>query len=229
MPAPRAAALAVPASSPGPAAPRFLAALSRIRLQPVRRGVRGTEDAARPVAVGRAVQQPRRRSSCAAAPTPQTGRATYYFTKAAEAEPSDPDYAFNLGYAYWFGARPAGGDLLAEGGGAPQPGRRRRALRAGRGAAARRARTVEGEREKELARQLSSTYDEWERRPTAAEPVPEALERLREELDRPGSRSSDPTLAPGERKDQEQIWPRFTSTAAAGCSSSSRTARRPTS
>ena len=33
-------------------------------------------------------------------PTPQTGRATYYFNKAVELEPS-ADVTFNLGYAYW--------------------------------------------------------------------------------------------------------------------------------
>jgi tetratricopeptide (TPR) repeat protein len=32
--------------------------------------------------------------------TPATGPPTYYFTKAADADPDDPDYHFNLGYAY---------------------------------------------------------------------------------------------------------------------------------
>ena len=31
----------------------------------------------------------------------QTGRATYFFHQAAELEPADADYCFNLGYAYW--------------------------------------------------------------------------------------------------------------------------------
>jgi hypothetical protein len=33
--------------------------------------------------------------------TVQTGTPTYFFTKAAEADPYDSDYLFNLGYAYW--------------------------------------------------------------------------------------------------------------------------------
>ena len=39
--------------------------------------------------------------SFAAAATPQAGQPAYYFNKAAEADPDDPDYFFNLGYAYW--------------------------------------------------------------------------------------------------------------------------------
>ena len=33
--------------------------------------------------------------------TPQTGRATYYFNQALKLDQDDPDYYFNLGYAYW--------------------------------------------------------------------------------------------------------------------------------
>src|SRR6185295_7283398 len=32
--------------------------------------------------------------------TPQAGTATFYLTKATEADPGDADYLFNLGYAY---------------------------------------------------------------------------------------------------------------------------------
>ena len=35
------------------------------------------------------------------AASPQAGRATYFFHQAAELEPADADYCFNLGYAYW--------------------------------------------------------------------------------------------------------------------------------
>src|SRR5439155_20908741 len=38
--------------------------------------------------------------------TAQTGQATYYFTKAAESDPDDEDYVFNLGYAYWLDRDP---------------------------------------------------------------------------------------------------------------------------
>ena len=33
--------------------------------------------------------------------TPQTGKATYYFNEAVKLDADDPDYYFNLGYAYW--------------------------------------------------------------------------------------------------------------------------------
>ena len=33
--------------------------------------------------------------------TPSSGRATYFFNKAREADQEDEDYLFNLGYAYW--------------------------------------------------------------------------------------------------------------------------------
>jgi Flp pilus assembly protein TadD len=33
--------------------------------------------------------------------TPQTGVPAYYFDKAAQTDPDDPDYYFNLGYTYW--------------------------------------------------------------------------------------------------------------------------------
>jgi tetratricopeptide (TPR) repeat protein len=115
--------------------------------------------------------------------TPQTGPATFYLTKAAEAEPADADYQFNLGYAYvlernYQGAvywlreavrrNPADADahyVLAA------------ALQAAGSA-------VEAGREKELARQLSSRYEELERRAAADRlPVPRGLERVRSEPD----------------------------------------------
>lgn len=113
--------------------------------------------------------------------TPQTGTATFYLTKAADADPGDADYLFNLGYAYvlernYQGAvywlreavrrNPADADahyVLAA------------ALQAS-------GSVVEADREKELARQLSSRYEELERRAAADRlPVPRGLERVRME------------------------------------------------
>ncbi|HEV3140710.1 MAG TPA: tetratricopeptide repeat protein, partial [Vicinamibacterales bacterium] len=96
--------------------------------------------------------------------TPQTGQATYYFTKAADADLEDPDYAFNLGYAYalerdtqaaiyWLREavrrNPADGDAHFVLG----------AALASAGSA------VESSRERELAKRLSATYAEREKRP----------------------------------------------------------------
>jgi tetratricopeptide (TPR) repeat protein len=199
-----AAALAVPADSPAYRQARFLAGLSQTRLRQYDEAfatLKALLDQAPTAALynNLGVVQARR------APNPQTGRATYYFTKAAESDPEDPDYAFNVGYAYWWERdlqaatywlketvrrNPADGDahyVLA-------------AVLTATGAA------VEAGRERELASQLSSTYEEWERRPNAAsEPVPRGLERLREDLDAPRLSRVDTTLAPAEQRDQRDL------------------------
>ena len=134
----------------------------------------------------------------------QSGLPTYYFEKAAEADPGDPDYFFNLGYAYW-GAKdmpaamywlreavrrnPADGDAhfvlgaaLAASGNAP-----------------------ESAREKDLARRLSSTYDEWEKRP-AAEQVPKGLERIKSnEVELPHARRIDTKISETAQRDQQEL------------------------
>jgi tetratricopeptide (TPR) repeat protein len=117
--------------------------------------------------------------------TPQTGTATYYLTKAAEEDPGAADYFFNLGYAYandrnfqatiyWLREAlrrdPADADahfVLAA------------ALQATGSA-------VEAGRERDLARQLSSRYEELVRTAAAdRQPVPRNLERV--QLDPDGS------------------------------------------
>jgi tetratricopeptide (TPR) repeat protein len=132
--------------------------------------------------------------------TPQTGQPVYYFNQAAELG-NDPDYFFNLGYAYWqdrdtqaaiYWLReavrrdPTDGDAhfvlgtaLAAAGNAREAGR-----------------------EKELAKRLSSTYAEWERRPGPDE-VPKGLERIKSgvELPRP---KGDGSLA-GAGRDQREL------------------------
>jgi tetratricopeptide (TPR) repeat protein/TolB-like protein len=135
---------------------------------------------------------------------PQSGMPTYYFQQAAEADPEDPDYFFNLGYAYWEAKdlaaamywlretvrrNPADGDAhfmlgaaLAASGNAP-----------------------ESAREKELARRLSSTYEEWEKRP-AAEQVPKGLERIKNnEVELPHARRIDTRITETGQRDQQQL------------------------
>jgi predicted Zn-dependent protease/TolB-like protein len=199
-----AAVLAVPADSRAYRPSRFLAALSKIRLRQHDEAfsmLKALLDQAPTPAIynNLGVVQARRGA------TTQAGRATYFFTKAAESDPEDPDYAFNLGYAYWFERdpqaalywlkeavrrNPADGDahfVLA-------------AVLTAVGA------TVEAGRERDLARQLSSTYEEWERRPNAAvEPVPKGLERVREEMDAPRLSLVATALAPAEQKDQRDL------------------------
>src|SRR5262249_48718900 len=90
----------VPAASPWSHRARFCAGLSQLAL--------GQNDEAfdtfsalnragsiAPVLNDLGIVQLRRGS------TPQTGKPTYFFTKASEAAATDADYFFNLGYAYW--------------------------------------------------------------------------------------------------------------------------------
>ena len=53
--------------------------------------------------------------------TPETGRATYYFNQALKLDEDDPDYYFNLGYAYWAEKDAPVGDFLAARDGSPRP------------------------------------------------------------------------------------------------------------
>jgi predicted Zn-dependent protease len=136
---------------------------------------------------------------------PAAGRPTYFFTHAADADPADPDYCFNLGYAYWLERDaqaaiywlreavrrdPADGDahfVLAAALQSVQPG-------------------VEGERELELARQLSAKYEEWQRRPgPLADQVPRGLERVKPDLDTPRVAQVDAAILNSVRREQREV------------------------
>jgi tetratricopeptide (TPR) repeat protein len=194
---------AVDAASPFARRARFLAALSQLNLKRYDEafaGFKALADAQPTAAVlnDLGVVQLRRPTI-----TPQTGQATYYFNKAAEVDADDPDYFFNLGYAYWIAhdppaavywlreavrRNPADGDAhfvlgtaLAAGGHAP-----------------------EAAREKELARRLSSTYEQWEKRP-GTDAVPKGLERVKSDIELPHARRMAATLATAEQRDQREL------------------------
>jgi tetratricopeptide (TPR) repeat protein len=135
--------------------------------------------------------------------TPQAGQPSYYFNKAAEADATEPDYFFNLGYAYWFDRdtqaaiywlreavrrNPADGDAHF-------------VLGASLAAA---GQTVEANREKELAKRLSSSYEEWEKRP-GPDPVPRGLERVKSDVELPRARGVEETLAASGQRDQQEV------------------------
>lgn len=132
--------------------------------------------------------------------TPQTGLPTLYFKQAAELAPADSDIFFNLGYAHWR-ARDAGEAILWL----------REAVRRNAadgeahyvlGAALAAAGDVrEAGREKELARRLSSTFADWDKRPPA-DPVPAGLERLADDVPLPTGPTPDP-VSTGQRDQQE--------------------------
>lgn len=135
----------------------------------------------------------------------EPGAATYYLTRAADADPEEVDYQFNLGYAYMRDRNYKGAlywlretvrrdvtdadahYLLAL------------ALQAtGSG--------VEAAREKDLARQLSSKYEERERLPALDRvEVPEGLERLRQDLNGPRAARPDQAIVNSAQRDQREL------------------------
>jgi len=127
--------------------------------------------------------------------SPASGRPVYFFNKAAEAAPDDPDFLFNLGYAYALD-RDNNGALywLREAvRRAPADGEAHLVMAAVLEAS---GRTAEAQRERELARLLGSTAD--------APGVPKDLERLRTDLVS-GTLGSPETLItnPAQREQQE--------------------------
>ena len=118
--------------------------------------------------------------------TAQTGRATYYFNQATELDPTDGDYFFNLGYAYWLekDANGAAYWLREAVRRDPADGDAHFVLSA---ALQQTGAKTEAARERELANRLSSRYAAWEARAASGgELIPRGLERLHERLDRAG-------------------------------------------
>lgn len=130
--------------------------------------------------------------------------AAAFFRQAIAANPSDPDLAFNLGYASWLAH-----DTLNAVTWLRETVRRNPADDAAHwvlGVALQAsANTTEGQREKDLARRLSSKYAEWEKKQPGTSAVPPSLERLKTELDAAtSSRVDDAIAAAGQRDQREQ-------------------------
>jgi tetratricopeptide (TPR) repeat protein len=135
--------------------------------------------------------------------TPQTGKPTYFFTKATELDPEEADYFFNLGYAYWverdaqatiYWLREAVRRNTVDGDAHFVLGV---ALQAA-GAAG------ESARELGLARQLSSKYAEWGKKPAGTDLVPKGLERPSQDLETMhGPRLDAAQLTSAQREQQE--------------------------
>ena len=177
---------------------RFAAAMSLMRLKRDEEafGVLRTMQSSAPLAVvanAIGVVQLRR-----GAP-PQSGRATYFFNQATELDPGEADYFFNLGYAYWLekDANAAAYWLREAVRRDPADGDAHFVLAA---ALQQTGATAEAGRERELARQLSSRYAQWEARAAAGgELIPRGLERLHEQLDAPSARVDTMITSSGQR------------------------------
>jgi tetratricopeptide (TPR) repeat protein len=135
--------------------------------------------------------------------TPQAGRATYYFNRAAEADSEDPDYFFNLGYAYWFDRDPGAAIYWLREAVRRNPGDGDAHFVLG-AALAMTGDTHEAAREKDLARRLASTYDAWEKRPSP-DAVPTGLERVKSDIELPRARRVGATLATSEQREQREL------------------------
>jgi tetratricopeptide (TPR) repeat protein len=134
--------------------------------------------------------------------SPQTGLPVYFFDRAAAADPTDSDYFFNLGYAYWRDGD-AGGAVfwLREAVRRdPTDGDAHFVLGAALSAS---GNPVEANRERELARRLSSTYLEWEK--LGPESVPDDLERLKRDVSLPRASRIEDLLAGVGQRDQRDL------------------------
>ena len=63
---------------------------------------------------------------------------------------------------------------------------------------------AEAAREKELARRLSSVYEQWDKRP-AAEAVPKGLERVKSDVELPHAQRVDQAVTSTEQRDQQEL------------------------
>jgi tetratricopeptide (TPR) repeat protein len=131
------------------------------------------------------------------------GQAASYFNRAAEMATQEVDYFFNLGYAYWLHR-----DMMA----AiywlreavrrdPTDGDAHLVLAA---ALSSTGQTVEAARERELAKRLSSKYEDIDRRP-ASDPVPADLERVNSGVELPSPQNGGDTLNASGQRDQRDL------------------------
>ena len=143
------------------------------------------------------------KSSQATSGSAPSTRATSFFSTAAEADPDDSDYLFNLGYGYWLDrdTQAAIYWLREAVRRRPSDGVAHHVLGTALGAA---GHAAEASREKELARRLSSEYTEWDRRP-AGDPIPKGLERVKSEVELARAREIQTKLATSEQRDQKEL------------------------
>ena len=199
-----AAIAAVPDRSAGARQARFLAALSRIRLKQYDAALatlKALADEAPAPAIANNIGVTLLRRG---GPAPQ-GRASAYFGQAAASEPRDPDYAFNAGYACWFEKSPQEAIRWLHEAVRLSPGDGDAHFVLGVALAAGGA-DVEGERELELARRLSSRYADLEKRPAAtSDLVPAGLERVREDVDHNPLSLVELIAQPAELREQREL------------------------
>jgi tetratricopeptide (TPR) repeat protein len=131
-------------------------------------------------------------------------RAVSYFADAAKLDSNDSDLFFNAGYAYWL-ERDAQAAIFW----LREAVRRNPADDAAHyvlGVALQAAgSTAEGAREKELAKQLSSVYAEWDAKQPSGSGVPRGLERIKMDLDVPVALRVESVIVAAGQRDQREL------------------------
>jgi Tfp pilus assembly protein PilF len=136
--------------------------------------------------------------------TPQTGSAAYYLTKATDAD-ADPDYMFNLGYAYASDRNYQGAlywlrEALRRD---PTDVDAHYVLAVALNAT---GNSVEAGRERDLARRLSSRYGELDRLAVESRAlVPPGLERIRLDTEGAWESRADQTIADSAQREQREL------------------------
>jgi tetratricopeptide (TPR) repeat protein len=196
-----AAILPVPADSRWAREARFLAGLSQLHLKKHDEAFAtfkalADADPAPTVPNNLGVVQLRRGA------TPQSGLPTFYFTKAAQADPEDSDYVFNLGYAYLLDRDPQAAiywlrEAVRR---SPADGDAHFVLGAALAAG---GNANEATRERELARRLSSAYEPGNR--PAGDAIPKGLERIKNQVELPHASRIVTRLTTTEQKEQAEL------------------------
>ena len=135
---------------------------------------------------------------------PEAGRAAWYFSQARMLDPLDPDYLFNLGYAYWLDGDPQAASYWL-----------REAVRLAPTDAAAHAllaqvlqaggQSAEASGELALAQRLSSDFEGLDvKSAAAATPIP-GLERLKEAIEPPRAQRIDAALEMVGQRDQREL------------------------
>jgi Flp pilus assembly protein TadD len=126
------------------------------------------------------------------------------FRQALAVGPDDPDVAFNLGYAAWLAH-----DTVTAVRSLREAVRRNPADDAAHwvlGVALQAsANAAEGQRERDLAKRLSSKYIEWEKKQPGPSEVPPNLERVKTELNAAASHNIEAAIAAAEQRDQRDV------------------------